>query len=155
MPDLTIDALLARTIPTLSGCLEWQGALTSLKPGLGYGAVRLPGTRRMIGAHRAMFQLANGVVLASTQFVCHSCDNRKCINPDHLWLGTHADNVRDMHAKGRDKGNRRLTLSDVQAIRARYRPGRRNAPGNRAALAQQFRVSLCTISEVVNHYTWR
>lgn len=44
--------------------------------------------------------------------VCHSCDVRLCINPDHLWIGTHADNVHDMHAKGRARYNPRKKLTD-------------------------------------------
>jgi hypothetical protein len=77
-------------------CWPWLGYITA---GTGYGSVQVE--RRPRGAHRVAWQLHNGRTLTSSELVCHSCDNRPCCNPAHLWVGTSQDNIRDMFAKGR------------------------------------------------------
>jgi len=78
-----------------NGCIHWLGRLNKA----GYGIV----DRRHLPqlAHRVAFSLATGRDPGAHK-VCHSCDNPRCVNPAHLWLGTQADNVRDMMAKGRN-----------------------------------------------------
>jgi hypothetical protein len=80
-------------------CWEWTGTVISH----GYGHFKKKG--KLYRAHRLSYTLFKGPI-PDKLLVCHSCDNKKCVNPDHLWLGTSHDNVMDMVNKGRAVGNR-------------------------------------------------
>lgn len=77
-----------------SGCWEWTGYLDEK----GYGQCWSNG--RSDRAHRVAFKDKNGEIPEGTE-VCHKCDNRKCVRPDHLFVGTHRDNILDMFSKNR------------------------------------------------------
>ncbi len=133
-------------------CWEWQaGSLPD-----GYGTFHLGGRDRR--AHRVAYELRVGVIPAG-QHVLHRCDNPSCVNPAHLFLGTHADNMKDMAAKGRGLGHRgprgernaRSTLneSQVRAIRWLCEVG-----NSQRAVSRLFGVSQGHVSDVVNGKRW-
>ena len=99
-----------------NGCLEWTGSLLPA----GYGGIRIAHKTRR--AHVVAWQLSHGTI-PSGLWVLHSCDNRKCIEVTHLFLGTHLDNMRDCSNKnrtvrGRPRSNRvKLMPSDVKQIK--------------------------------------
>lgn len=97
----TTEEYLARWCKKVeSGCWEWQGACQKN----GYAVASM--NRKTFRAHRVMFELKHGP-LAPGVHVCHSCDNRKCINPDHLWSGNPGENMFDMSEKGRSNNQQK------------------------------------------------
>jgi len=78
-----------------NGCWEFTGALRN-----GYGTIKIK--NKLYLAHRISWELNFGIIPIGL-FVLHKCDNRKCVNPDHLFLGTQKDNMKDAFSKGRIK----------------------------------------------------
>lgn len=154
MKRLTLEQKMERYTRKGEGCWEWTGAINSH----GYGTVRIPrGTN--VGAHTIAYRLAHGDDLRGL-WVLHRCDNRKCVRPDHLFLGTATDNNRDRQAKGRGnspKGARhyaaKLTDEQVREIRRRYRRFV-SALGMQTRLAAEFGVSRATIDMVARGQRW-
>lgn len=137
---------------TPDGCWEWNGS--RMRKRGGYGQIRVPGATRKV--HRVAYELWVGEI-PSGMIVCHSCDNPPCINPTHLWVGTHGDNAKDKVAKGRsvnpvmcgeESPTAKLTQAQVDEIRARHRPQ------SGAALGREFGVSKTTISRIVRGKAW-
>ena len=77
------------------GCWNWMAALDTR----GYGIVSFLG--KTTKAHRIAWMMANGAIPQGME-ICHKCDNQICVNPNHLFIGTHQDNMRDMTNKGRN-----------------------------------------------------
>lgn len=115
-------------------CWNWRGA----GKGNGYGHTsRGP-------AHRRAYELMVGPV-PNGMDVCHKCDNRACVNPDHLFIGTRAENMADMVAKGRGAGGCRkhLTEKQVQEVRRRL-----NAGVSQAEVARSMNINRGTVSKI-------
>ncbi len=130
-------------------CWPWKAA----RCGNGYGGFR--GGERWGRAHRFAYQLCVGPI--RPEFcVCHHCDNRLCVNPAHLFLGTQADNIHDAQIKGRmahgaRQGASRLTNERVREIRDAYG----NGNISQRALAKRYGVAQKTIGSIVLRRTWR
>jgi hypothetical protein len=124
-----------------TGCWNW----TAHGRQDGYGLVWSEG--RAERAHRAAYRAFTGN-LAADDVVCHTCDNRRCVNPDHLFIGTRGDNNRDAAKKGRNafgprNGHAKLTPAQVVFIRG-------SAGVSQTEVARQFGVSQSTISRIIS-----
>jgi hypothetical protein len=130
-----------------SGCWTWTGNVWHV----GYGTIWRDG--RPVYAHRVAFELQKGVI-PSAMCVCHTCDNKLCMRGDHLFLGTHLDNMADKNIKGRQaKGEQRaekLTALDVAEIRRRCRSGERQS-----VLAAAFGVNQSHVSRITRGLGWK
>ena len=128
-------------------CWEWNAHRNPQ----GYGKFQI--RRQSTVAHRVAWQITNGPI-PDELHVLHKCDNPPCCNPEHLFLGTDADNRADALAKGRVRvavgtacHTARLTEADVQRIRSSAKTGK--------ALARQYGVWDTTIYDIRNGKTWK
>ena len=143
----------SKTVTERSGCIEWTGAINPN----GYGKVKISG--QIMDAHIGSWRIANGgqpVPVGSV--VMHSCDNRKCVNPDHLSCGTSSDNMVDCRDKNRLHVRRGeqvsaavLTEEIVREIREAWqRPGM-----SQRKVAAQFKLGYSVVRAALEGRTWK
>lgn len=137
-------------------CWEWQARITTS----GYGQFRFDPHKSHMVAHRASWILANGEI-PEGMLVCHKCDNRKCVNPNHLFLGTQLENMRDMISKGRQNyhkippkkgsanGSSKLTESQVKEIKEKLKSGL-----SCCAIGREYGVANQLINSIKNGKFW-
>ncbi len=133
-------------VTNTEGCWLWRGMIHHT----GYGYL-YNGTISE-GAHRIAFQLFRGPIPTGL-FVCHTCDVRACVNPDHLWLGTNEENIRDRDLKGRtalhqgtENGKAKFTDQQIQAIRQDQRRAE--------DVAADYGVNYTTIHRIRRRVSW-
>lgn len=163
----TKTRFMAKVILAASGCWNWHGG----KDRKGYGKFSIgssknpDGTRRnsMVSAHRAAYEIFIGPIPTASGFhgtcVLHKCDNPSCVNPDHLFLGSNADNVHDMDAKGRRvnrqalgsaHGNAKLTEAKAIAIHQLIKSNTKA----QSEIALEFGVCLATVNHIAKGRLW-
>ena len=144
------EKFLAKVCPDVaSGCWLWQGLV---RPD-GYGNAHFE--RKRQGAHRVAWKLFRGEI-GPGLVVCHKCDVRACVNPEHLFLGTTAENMEDMTAKGRcprgeNHGSAKLTADQVIRIKSMLAEDRLYI----SEIALEFGVSQTAIRDIKSGKTWR
>lgn len=150
-PIVTKENILTLTTTNDRGCLEWTGS----RNGNGYGNARF--NKRNYPAHKLVYMLLNGSI-SKGLYVCHKCDNPPCINPAHLFLATHAENMHDRDKKGRGKlpdntgiknGMAKLTPEKVREIRALH------PAFSYATLSIVFNAPITTLQSALRRETWR
>ena len=131
-------------------CWKWTPPLDSY----GYGVIC--NNYKILKAHRISWELHFGPITNGLHCL-HKCDEPSCVNPNHLFLGTHTDNVRDMHKKGRApdtagvaNGNAKLNEDAVRNIRKYYAAG----AVKKEWLASVYGVHRITIHQIVSGQTW-
>ncbi|MCA1589173.1 MAG: HNH endonuclease [Acidobacteria bacterium] len=151
MPKQTISDRFWSKVNKTDGCWLW---LRNTDAG-GYGVFK--SVIKSVKAHRFAYELAKGAFDPSW-LVLHKCDNPPCVNPDHLFLGTHADNTRDKIAKNRhhhSEGTKnpaaKLNAEQILEIRAKYAA----KEYSQVAMATQYGVSQNQISLIVRRKNWK
>jgi hypothetical protein len=145
---------LLKSVKLTPQCWLWLGT----KDKHGYGRLSVNKSPKLVS--RLSWEIFVGPIPMNL-LVCHKCDNPQCINPGHLFLGTHLDNMRDMIKKGRAnhsnniKGEKhfkaKLTNVDVQAIRQRYKIG----DITQEILSKQYQVCKSTIGKILTNKNWK
>lgn len=142
-----LDWMFEQTVETETGCWEWQ----RFRNERGYGKIGHQGKGWL--THRLVLCLRGE--LPEGTYALHRCDNPACINPDHLFAGTQAENLQDMKMKAREprgekRGHAKLTPEMVRCIRSQYRKGFET----HQSLADRFGVSPRLIGGIIRGQRW-
>lgn len=147
----TLEEIYSCCIKTSEGCFEWQNAVARN----GYGVATRNNRRWTIT--RVVMNLVYGFEMENSEIlVLHKCDNPKCVNPEHLFIGTTKDNIRDKIKKGRhltEEGlycNTKLKVAEVKEIFRLSKAGLSNRK-----IAKCFNVSRGTIDNIINRVTYK
>jgi len=131
-------------------CWNWWAGCTNN----GYGAFIFKGKSNV--SNRVTWLITFGII-PDDMCVLHKCDNRKCCNPNHLFLGTTADNNKDRHAKGRDSivrgensPNAKITMADANEIRRLYSTGLLRY----IDIAPMFKIKKSLVGNIINNESW-
>lgn len=151
--DTAKTRFMSKVVVQPDGCWQWTGAVNGGTKGR-YGSIGLAGKHLL--AHRAAWLLFHGED-PGTSCICHRCDNGLCVNPDHLFRGTQADNMHDMESKGRSyhkrgelHGRAKLTWDDVAIIRQLHADGM-----SKRAVARRYpHVNRGTVRAVIDRRSW-
>lgn len=131
------------------GCWYWT-AYTDRK---GYGYLGVTGTT-IISAHRFSYERHKGPI-PKGMCVCHSCDNPSCVNPDHLWLGSNDDNMRDMAIKGRATRGSRNTFAKLNEVSIPIIREAISTGFSQSEVAKYFKISRSVICDIIAKRTWK
>ncbi len=119
-----------------NGCWIWQWSMVNT----GYG--KMWDGSKLVLAHRWYYEQKYGPI-PEGKYLCHTCDVRACVNPDHVFVGTQKDNVQDMIKKGRDNNPRKLSDSDVRKIRKRLSSGE-----SQTSISRSYDITQSTVSAI-------
>lgn len=135
--------------PELGNCWEWIAGYRN-----DYGS--FSHNQTMKAAHRFIWEITNGEI-PDGLCVLHSCDNRKCVRPDHLFLGTRQDNMDDMklknrerHPVGEDHPSHKLTTKQIIEIRQRHKSGL-----SYRALGREYNINKKHVKDIVTREIWK
>lgn len=123
-------------------CWIWTGAINNK----GYGKLSFNGNKSAI-ASRVSYELFKGPI-EDGKFICHTCDVPSCVNPDHLWIGSHVENMIDMVQKGRQ--HCKLYIKDIFHIRKLWNDGWKNRE-----ICEKFNITSGTVSNIIARRIWK
>lgn len=131
-----------------SNCWNWIGGINKF----GYGRIALK--PKVLLVHRFSYELHKGNI-PYDRYVLHSCDNPKCVNPAHLYLGTYKDNSRDMYSRGRavlgeNRSQAKLKNDQAKEIRELYKTGNYSHRG----LASKYNISSAAVFNIIHNKTY-
>ncbi len=142
--------------PRANGCVEYAGHVSRDGYGRFSMSLSLDRRARTMPAHRAAWILAHGPIVGR-KCVCHACDNRRCINVEHLFLGTHQENVADMIAKGRARpaAGARLPQSKLTDALVLWMREQRRAGRSYCSMAKDVGLSREAVRLACTGRSWR